>query len=396
MQFILYLLLILLFTKVAGHLSVRLGQPAVLGKLIAGIVLGPAVLGWVQNDTLIHDMSEIGVLLLMFIAGLETDLDQLRRNWKPAVAVAVGGIILPLVCGFGVGEAFGFSVNEGWFLGIVLSATSVSITVQVLKDMNKLNTREGSTILGAAVLDDVLVVVLLAVMMSVFGTGGQEISLGLLVGKKLIFFAGAVLGGWLVVPWTMKILAPLKVTEAVITAALVICFGFAYFADMLGMAGIIGAFAAGIAIAQTDHKHVVEEKVEPIAYSIFVPVFFVSIGLNVSFEGVGQQLGFVVALTLIALVTKLIGGGIGARLTGFDNRSSLAIGSGMISRGEVALIIAATGLQTGLLVQQYFTSVIIAVILTTLAAPPILKLCFSDKRESSAHEPKKKVSIDKS
>lgn len=382
MQFILYLLLILLFTKVAGHLSVRLGQPAVLGKLIAGIVLGPAVLGWVQNDSLIHDMSEIGVLLLMFIAGLETDLDQLRRNWKPAVAVAVGGIILPLVCGFGIGEAFGFSVHEGWFLGVVLSATSVSITVQVLKDMNKLNTREGSTILGAAVLDDVLVVVLLAVMMSVFGMGGQEMSLGLLVGKKLIFFVGAVLGGWLVVPWMMKILAPLKVTEAVITAALIICFGFAYFADMLGMAGIIGAFAAGIAIAQTDYKHDVEEKVEPIAYSIFVPVFFVSIGLNVSFEGVGQQLGFVVALTLIALVTKLIGGGIGARLTGFDNRSSLAIGSGMISRGEVALIIAAAGLQTGLLAQQYFTSVIIAVILTTLAAPPILKLCFSDQKHS--------------
>lgn len=379
MQFILYLLLILLFTKVAGHLSVRLGQPAVLGKLIAGIVLGPAVLGWVQNDSLIHDMSEIGVLLLMFIAGLETDLDQLRRNWKPAVAVAVGGIVLPLVCGFGIGETFGFSVHEGWFLGVVLSATSVSITVQVLKDMNKLNTREGSTILGAAVLDDVLVVVLLAVLMSVFGMGGQEMSLGLLVGKKLIFFVGAVLGGWLVVPWMMKILAPLKVTEAVITAALIICFGFAYFADMLGMAGIIGAFAAGIAIAQTDYKHDVEEKVEPIAYSIFVPVFFVSIGLNVSFEGVGQQLGFVVALTLIALVTKLIGGGIGARLTGFDNRSSLAIGSGMISRGEVALIIAAAGLQTGLLAQQYFTSVIIAVILTTLAAPPILKLCFSDK-----------------
>jgi monovalent cation:proton antiporter-2 (CPA2) family protein len=389
MQFILYLLLILLFTKVAGHLSVRLGQPAVLGKLIAGIVLGPAVLGWVQNDTLIHDMSEIGVLLLMFIAGLETDLDQLRQNWKPAVAVAVGGIILPLVCGFGVGEAFGFSVYEGWFLGVVLSATSVSITVQVLKDMNKLNTREGSAILGAAVLDDVLVVVLLAVMMSVFGMGGQEISLGLLVGKKLIFFVGAVLGGWLVVPWVMKILAPLNVTEAVITGALIICFGFAYFADMLGMAGIIGAFAAGIAIAQTGYKHVVEEKVEPIAYSIFVPVFFVSIGLNVSFEGVGQQLGFVVALTLIALVTKLIGGGIGARLTGFDNRSSLAIGSGMISRGEVALIIAAKGLQTGLLAQQYFTSVIIAVILTTLAAPPILKLCFSDKKESFRSRTKK-------
>ncbi|WP_280115065.1 cation:proton antiporter [Paenibacillus ottowii] len=223
--------------------------------------------------------------------------------------------ILPLLCGFGVGEAFGF---EGWFLGIVLSATPVSITVQVLKDMNKLNTREGSTILGAAVLDDVLVVVLLAVVMSIFGMGGQT-SLGLLVGKKLIFFVVAILGGWFVVPWIMKILAPLKVTEAVITAALVICFGFAYFADLMGMAGIIGAFAAGIAISQTSFKQVVEEKVEPIAYSIFVPVFFVSIGLT-------------------------------------------------------------TGLQTGLLVQQYFTSVIIAVILTTLAAPPVLKLCFSDRK----------------
>lgn len=135
---------------------------------------------------------------------------------------------------------------------------------------------------------------------------------------------------------------------------------------------------------------------EPIAYSIFVPVFFVSIGLNVSFEGVGQQLGFVVVLTLIALVTKLIGGGIGARLTGFNNRSALAIGSGMISRGEVALIIAATGLQSGLLAQQYFTSVIIAIILTTLASPPILKLCFSDKRETSTHDTEKKVSTDKS
>lgn len=172
-------------------------------------------------------------------------------------------------------------------------------------------------------------------------------------------------------------------TEAVITAAMVICFGFAYFADLMGMAGIIGAFAAGIAISQTSFKAVVEEKVEPIAYSIFVPVFFVSIGLNVSFEGVGQQLGFVVVLTLIALVTKLVGGGIGARLTGFNTRSSLAIGSGMISRGEVALIIAATGLQTGLLAQQYFTSVIIAVILTTLAAPPILKLSFSDRKTVS-------------
>lgn len=194
----------------------------------------------------------------------------------------------------------------------------------------------------------------------------------------MLFFAVALVVGWFVVPRVMKWMAPLKVTEAVIAAALMICFAFAYFAEIMGMAGIIGAFAAGIAISQTSFKHTVESKLEPIAYSIFVPVFFVSIGLNVSFEGVGSQLGFVLLLTVIAILTKLFGGGLGARLTGFNNHSSLIIGSGMISRGEVALIIAATGLQSGLLQQQYFTSVIIVVIVTTLVTPPLLKYMFRD------------------
>jgi monovalent cation:proton antiporter-2 (CPA2) family protein len=370
-------MLIILFTKLAGDLSVRLGQPAVLGKLIVGIILGPAVLGWIQNGEFIHYFSEIGVLLLMFIAGLETDLDQLRKNWKSAFAVAVGGIILPFLGGFAIGEMFGFASHNAMFMGVILSATSVSISVQVLKDMNKLNTREGSTILGAAVVDDILVVILLAVLMSFFGTGA-EVSIGLLITKKVLFFAVALVVGWFVVPRVMKWMAPLKVTEAVIAAALMICFAFAYFAEIMGMAGIIGAFAAGIAISQTSFKHTVESKIEPIAYSIFVPVFFVSIGLSVSFEGVGSQIGFVLLLTVIAILTKLIGGGLGARLTGFDNRSSAIIGSGMISRGEVALIIAATGLSSGLLQQQYFTSVIIVVIVTTLVTPPLLKYMFRD------------------
>ncbi|HEY4429400.1 MAG TPA: cation:proton antiporter [Paenibacillus sp.] len=377
MEFVLYLMLIILFTKLAGDLSVRLGQPAVLGKLIVGIILGPAVLGWIQNGEFIHYFSEIGVLLLMFIAGLETDLDQLRKNWKSAFAVAVGGIILPFLGGFAIGEMFGFASHNAMFMGVILSATSVSISVQVLKDMNKLNTREGSTILGAAVVDDILVVILLAVLMSFFGTGA-EVSIGLLITKKVLFFAVALVVGWFVVPRVMKWMAPLKVTEAVIAAALMICFAFAYFAEIMGMAGIIGAFAAGIAISQTSFKHTVESKIEPIAYSIFVPVFFVSIGLSVSFEGVGSQIGFVLLLTVIAILTKLIGGGLGARLTGFDNRSSAIIGSGMISRGEVALIIAATGLSSGLLQQQYFTSVIIVVIVTTLVTPPLLKYMFRD------------------
>ena len=238
--------------------------------------------------------------------------------------------------------------------------------------MKKLNSLEGSTILGAAVVDDVLVVVLLAVMISFLGTG-EEISIGLLIGKKIMFFIGVFLAGIFLVPLLMKSLSKLKVTEPVVSIALVICFAFVYFADWLGMAGIIGAFAAGLAISQTELKHTVESKVEPIAYAIFVPVFFVSIGLNVSFDGIGNQILFIIALSIIAILAKLLGGALGAKFTGFSSRSSFIIGAGMVSRGEVALIIAATGLQEALLLPEYFTSVIIVIIVTTLIAPPLLK-----------------------
>ena len=385
MEFIWYLALIILSTKLAGHISVKLGQPSVLGKLIVGIILGPAILGWIDNNEFIHYVSEIGVLLLMFIAGLETDLDQLKKNWRSAVAVAVGGIILPFVGGFGVADLFGLSTNYALFMGVLFSATSVSISVQVLKDMDRLSSREGTTILGAAVVDDILVVILLAFMMSFLGTG-QDVSLGLLIGKKVLFFIGVFVAGAFIVPRVMKWLSTLKVTEPIISIALFICFGFAYFADLMGMAGIIGSFAAGIAISQTNFKNVVEKKVEPIAYSIFVPVFFVSIGLNVSFEGVGQQIGFLIVLTVAAVLTKLLGGALGAKITGFSNVSSFAIGAGMVSRGEVALIIASTGLQAGLLLPEYFTSVIIMVILTTLIAPPLLKVLFKPRKGTASKD----------
>jgi len=375
LEFVLYLFLILLSTKIVGHLATLLGQPSVLGKLLVGIMIGPAVLGWVKGNEFIHYFSEMGVILLMFIAGLETDLAQLKRNWKSSLAVAVGGIILPFIGGFAVAELFGIGYTYALFIGVVFSATSVSITVQVLKDLDRLNSREGTTILGAAVADDVLVVLLFAGMMSFLGTD-SDVTLGLLIGKKVIFFIVILVAGWVIVPRFMKLPGRLRITEPVISMALVVCLAFAYFADFMGMAAIIGSFAAGIAISQTPFKHIVEAKVEPIAYSVFVPVFFVSIGLHVSFEGIGNQIGFVVVLTLTAILTKLLGGALGARLTGMDAQSSLAVGSGMISRGEVALIIASAGLQAELLQHEYFTAVVVTVIATTLIAPPLLKWFF--------------------
>jgi Kef-type K+ transport system membrane component KefB len=305
--------------------------------------------------------------------------------------VAIGGIILPLIGGYSAALAFGFEQSYALFFGVLFCATSVSISVQVLKEMDQLNTREGTTILGAAVVDDVLVVILLAFIMSILGQG-SDVSLGLLIGKKILFFVVIIAACLWLVPLVMKWFARLKVTEPVISAGLILCFAFAYFAEWMQMAGIIGAFAAGIAVSQTPFKHQVEKKIEPIAYSIFVPVFFVSIGLNVTFDGIGSQVWLLVVITIMAIITKLLGGWLGARLTGFNNRSSLAIGSGMISRGEVALIIAATGLQAGLLQQEYFTSVVIMVIITTLVTPPMLKIFFSSP--SSAQDSKTENVVD--
>lgn len=376
LDIILMLLIVLTATKLAGDLTVRLGQPSVLGKLIVGIIVGPAVLGWVTNGEIVRDMAEVGVILLMFIAGLETDLEQLKQNWKASVAVALGGIILPFIGGYLGGTALGMDQGQSLFIGLLLCATSVSISVQTLKDLGQLSSREGTTILGAAVVDDVLVVILLAFMLSLLGAGTEQASLGWIVGKKVIFFAGAIAAGIYAVPLLMRWLAPLKVSEAVISAALIICFAFSYAAEQLGVAGIIGAFAAGIAISQTDFKQEVEHRLEPIAYGIFVPVFFVSVGLEVTFAGLGQHVGFMLLFSVIAIVTKLCGCMLGARMTGFGRRSAFGIGSGMVSRGEVALIIATTGLEGALFDAALFTPLVIVIIVTTLVTPPMLKLAF--------------------
>lgn len=218
----------------------------------------------------------------------------------------------------------------------------MSISAQTLKELGQLKSHESTTILGAAVLDDILVVIVLAIVMSLLTA--EQVSLSLIIGKKFLFFAAIALLGWKGVPWVLRILAPLRVSETVASAALIICFFFAYLSELLGVAGIIGAFSAGIAISQTKY-HKVESKIQPIAYAFFVPVFFVSIGLSVSFAGTGGQGWMIIGLTIVAILTKLLGSGLGARLTGFSNISSLGIGAGMVSRGEVALILAADRLR---------------------------------------------------
>lgn len=376
-MFIVSIVIILLATKLAGQLSIRLGQPSVLGKIIVGIILGPALLGWVQDTEIVSIFSQIGVLLLMFLAGLETNLKDLNRNLKASVFVAIGGIIAPIIGGYAASQYYGLSIEESIFIGLLLSATSVSISVQTLRELGWLNSKEGSTLLGAAVLDDIIVVILIAIAMSFFV--GSDVSIALLIGKKILFFILIILASKWLIPKFIQVFSKLKVTEATLSAGLIICFSFAYFAEYLGIAGIIGTFFAGIAIAQTKFKEEIEHKVEPIAYGVFVPFFFVSIGLAVSFEGIGNQVGLIVVFSVIAILSKFIGSGVGARLSGFNSRSSMGIGAGMISRGEVALILAAMGLESGLLPTEYYTAMIIVIIVTTLVTPPLLKLFFGNR-----------------
>lgn len=376
-MFILQIALILLLTKLAGQLSIRLNQPSVLGKILIGIIVGPAVFGWIEDTELLKTFSEIGVLLLMFLAGLETNIKDLMSNLKASTSVAIGGIIFPILGSMLCAVFFDFTLAESIFLGLTLAATSVSISVQTLRELGKLNSKEGATLLGAAVLDDILVVVLLAFTISFFTATGASISAVVL--KKILFFVVIFLVSKWVLPTFLKFFSKLQVTYATLSGSLIVCFLYAYFAEILGIAGIIGTFAAGLVISLTEYKHETEKNVEPIAYGIFVPFFFVSIGLSVSFESFMDFLPFTIVFSVMAILSKLLGGGLGAKITGFNWRSSLGIGAGMISRGEVALIIAAIGLDSGLFPQSYYTPLILVIIVTTLVTPPMLKAVFNEK-----------------
>lgn len=375
---LLQLAIILVFSKIAGDISVKLGQPSVLGKLLVGILIGPSVLGLVTETETLKEFSQLGVILLMFIAGLETDVDEFKRTGKASTFVGFGGIIFPLLVGYLAGVLLGLSTMQSWFLGLLLSATSVSISVQALKEMNQLKSREGTTILGAAVIDDVVVIIALAFLMSF---AGGDINLSVVILKKALFFAGAIFVGWKVVPWFLNRFSSLKVTEAVTSSALIICFVYAYLAEYTGVAAIIGAYIAGVSISVTKFKHEVFKKVETISYSIFVPVFFTSIGVTAQFSGIMDNMGLIVFLSVVAILTKLIGASIGAKLAGFNWNSSLGIGSAMISRGEVALIIAAIGLESKLLTQDMFAIIVVVVLITTIVTPPMMKWFFKNDSE---------------
>lgn len=375
MSFIITLTGILFVTQLVSHFFNRWGIPDVIGQILVGIVAGPAVLGWIHQTAMIEEFQEIGVIVLMFIAGLESDLSLLKKYLKPAMAVAVGGMALPIVVMGLASQLFGLQWFESLFIGVIFSATSVSISVAVLREFNQIDSKEGATVLGAAVADDIGGVLILSVLISLMnGKGGESsTSLPLIIMMQAIFFGGTyLLVRWLA-PYLMHLSKRLLTTAAPAVMAMILCLGMASLADLVHLSGAVGAFFAGIAVANTKARHDIAEAFEPLGYAVFIPVFFVNVGLVMRLNHFLDSLVFIVVMTILACLTKLIGSGGGAMLMGFDRQSGYVIGSGMIARGEMALITAQIGYEAHLLSSKYYSDVITVVVLVTVLAPFILK-----------------------
>lgn len=375
MSFIITLTGILFVTQLVSHFFNRWGIPDVIGQILVGIVAGPAVLGWIHQTAMIEEFQEIGVIVLMFIAGLESDLSLLKKYLKPAMAVAVGGMALPIVVMGLASQLFGLQWFESLFIGVIFSATSVSISVAVLREFNQIDSKEGATVLGAAVADDIGGVLILSVLISLMnGKGGESsTSLPLIIMMQAIFFGGTyLLVRWLA-PYLMHLSKRLLTTAAPAVMAMILCLGMASLANLVHLSGAVGAFFAGIAVANTKARHDIAEAFEPLGYAVFIPVFFVNVGLVMRLNHFLDSLVFIVVMTILACLTKLIGSGGGAMLMGFDRQSGYVIGSGMIARGEMALITAQIGYEAHLLSSKYYSDVITVVVLATVLAPFILK-----------------------
>lgn len=375
MSFIITLTGILFVTQLVSHFFNRWGIPDVIGQILVGIVAGPAVLGWIHQTAMIEEFQEIGVIVLMFIAGVESDLSLLKKYLKPAMAVAVGGMALPIVVMGLASQLFGLQWFESLFIGVIFSATSVSISVAVLREFNQIDSKEGATVLGAAVADDIGGVLILSVLISLMnGKGGESsTSLPLIIMMQAIFFGGTyLLVRWLA-PYLMHLSKHLLTTAAPAVMAMILCLGMASLADLVHLSGAVGAFFAGIAVANTKAHHDIAEAFEPLGYAVFIPVFFVNVGLVMRLNHFFDSLVFIVVMTILACLTKLIGSGGGAMLMGFDRQSGYVIGSGMIARGEMALITAQIGYEAHLLSSKYYSDVITVVVLATVLAPFILK-----------------------
>lgn len=377
------LAIIILVAKAFGILARRCKAPQVVGEIIAGLIIGPSILGWVAQTDFLVQMAEIGVILLMFSAGLETDIKELLRTGPIALLIACAGVFVPLICGtllymgfYGVAPWGSEEFYKAVFIGTILTATSVSITVESLREMGRLKGKVGTTILSAAIIDDVIGIIVLTV---VVGFKSPDSNPGKVVINTLLFFVLAVVAGFLFYFLFRKFDTLYPHTRRIPILGLAFCFAMSYIAERyFGIADITGAYVAGIVLCSLRDSGYIAQKMDTNSYMLFGPVFFASIGLKTNIDNLdGSILLFAAAFVAVGLIAKIIGCGLAARLCRFKNKDALKIGVGMMTRGEVALIVAQKGLSVGLMTPVYFTAVILLIIVSSILTPIILKVLYA-------------------
>lgn len=381
--------IIIVAAKLMGILARKCKAPQVVGEIIAGLLIGPSVLGLVGQTDFLTKMAEIGVVILMFSAGLETDLKELMKTGPKAFLIACAGVFVPLVGGtllymgfYGASPWGSEEFYKAVFIGTIMTATSVSITVQALREMGYLKGSVGTTILSAAIIDDVIGIIVLTF---VVGFKNPESKISQVVLSTVLFFVFAIVVG-IVVYKIFEILdKKYEHTRRIPILGLALCLAMAYIAERyFGIADITGAYVAGIILCNIQDSSYIAKRMDISSYMLFGPVFFASIGLKTSISGInGGIIAFSLCFVLVALITKIIGCGLMAKICGFKNSESLKIGVGMMTRGEVALIVSQKGLSVGLMDANYFTAVIFLIIVSSIATPIILKMLYTKFPETN-------------
>ncbi len=381
------LAIILLSAKLCAMVARKLKFPQVAGQIVAGLLIGPCFLSLVQPSDFITKMAEIGVILVMFSAGLETDLKDLIKTGPKALAIACSGVFIPFALGALL--YFGFYGFEGMgtagfyaamSIGAIMTATSVSITVAALQELGKLKGTVGTTILSSAIIDDVIGIIVLTV---VIGFKNPDVKPSMVVIKTILFFIVAIIGGTITHKFFKWLDNRNPHTQRIPIFGFVLCFALSYVAEKyFGIADITGAYVAGIVLCSLADTDYINRKTHISIYMIFAPTFFVGIGLKTTFDSINTKLLlFCLAFVLVALISKIIGCGLMARICRFKWNDSLKIGVGMMTRGEVALIVTQKCLSAGMITAEYFTAVILLIICSSVLTPVILKFLFSKEKD---------------
>ncbi|MCF7859856.1 MAG: cation:proton antiporter [Candidatus Cloacimonetes bacterium] len=381
---LLHLAIIIFFSKILGAVSRKLKQPPVVGMLLLGIFLGPSVLHFIEPNEVISWIAKVGVLFLLFEAGLETNLKRIKQESKQALLPAFGGIFLPFIFGFALIYFINHNLAQALIVGVIFTATSVSVSVMTLLDLGKLNGIEGRCIVNSAIIDDIVGIIILTFIFGLIsGNSDVNPSITISFAKIIVFFIIIfIIGLFILQPFFLN-LKKILLDNVVLSLAISVVLLYSWLAEMAGLAAITGAFFAGLFLGQTYHKNAIQTGITNLGKSFFVDVFFVSIGLQFDLFKIEANPVFLVIFIVLAILSKMIGSTVGARLTNFDITRSLRIGSGMIPRGEVALIVANMALLEGVITTAILSATILMVIISALITPIILKFSFSALEKDS-------------